>query len=80
MPINPGDLTDEERQSPLWKKVQVVLEERLQTLREKNDKPSTPEDTADTRGRIAEVKRMLGLGEERPQFTKKIRQPSAPAR
>lgn len=56
-------LNQVERQDALWKKIQVQLVERLNMLRLRNDGNLSPDVTAKTRGRIAEVKRMLAFGD-----------------
>lgn len=61
------DLTREERESPLWLKIKAGLEARLEMHRKKNDNPQGVEETADLRGRIAEAKFFLGLGNEKPE-------------
>lgn len=51
--------------TPTWKRLTQTLTERLQELRELNDSPSFgPEKTAQIRGGIAELKRILALAEE----------------
>lgn len=44
-----------------WKILSEYLTDRLQKLREKNDKPLTEENTNVLRGQIKEVKEMLSL-------------------
>lgn len=44
-----------------WRRMKAMLEERLVELRELNDRPTDTETTASTRGKIAEVKRLLTL-------------------
>lgn len=57
------ELTESERMSALWQKLAQHYGERLSALRAKNDKPGNPDDTARLRGRIAEVKALLSLGQ-----------------
>ena len=57
-------LTDEERRSALWRKLSAHAESRLQSLRIQNDGDKDAAETAKLRGRIAEVKVFLALGEE----------------
>lgn len=57
-------LTAAERHSALWKKISDHLNERLDTHRKNNDGSNlTHEQTSKLRGRIAEVKYLLGIGE-----------------
>jgi hypothetical protein len=58
------DLTAVERTSSTWIKAEAFLKDRLQRLREKNDRPLPPDETALVRGQIAEVKALLRLGRE----------------
>lgn len=53
-----------ERTSPAWRKAEAFMQERLQRLREKNDKPLPPDETAQVRGEIAALKALLRLGRE----------------
>ena len=56
----PADLA-----SPLWHALKTHLEDRLQSLRTQLETDQPPEKTANLRGRIAEVKRILSLGESK---------------
>jgi hypothetical protein len=56
-------LTDQERESPLWKRLRAHYEKRLTSLRSQNDDPSSEHDTARRRGRIHEVKTLLSLND-----------------
>lgn len=50
---------------PVWLKIKAHLEARIQSLREQNDSLNlTDEQTSALRGRIAEDKELLRLGEE----------------
>lgn len=60
-------LDDNERKSPLWVKIEQYLNERLQSLREKNDQPTDHEKTTLTRGGIIEIKSLLSKGKEKPK-------------
>lgn len=57
-------LADHEKNSPVWLKLKKRYEERLAELRAKNDSGMTYEQTLHLRGQIAEVKRLLELGNE----------------
>lgn len=51
--------TEADKQAPWFKRLQDSLEDRLQALREKNDRDNDPEQTAKTRGQIGEIKNLL---------------------
>jgi hypothetical protein len=59
-------LDPHELNGPGVQKIKRYLEERLTELREHNDHESDPQHTADTRGRIAEVKALLDLAKPAP--------------
>ncbi len=59
-------LNDTERNSAPWQKVKAELESRLDLFRRKNDSNLDAEQTAKLRGRIAEIKNLLALGEPPP--------------
>lgn len=61
---NEFDLTAIERTSSAWVKAEAFMNARLQKLREKNDKPLPPDETAVVRGEIAALKALLRLGRE----------------
>lgn len=61
-------LTALERQSALWQTLKPRLEQRLEMLRRKNDRPLSDDDTARLRGRIEEVKYILSLGTDTPSI------------
>lgn len=55
----------EDFRSPTWKRLTQTLVERIQELRELNDNPSfSTEKTAQIRGGISELKRILSLAED----------------
>lgn len=56
-------LTPGEQQSPVWQKLKAHYEERLHILRAENDAAMPEVRTANQRGRIAEIKALLQLGE-----------------
>lgn len=56
-------LTDVEKKSAVWLKLQAHLEARLLAARARNDAPLTPEQTQKLRGEIAALKEFLRLGE-----------------
>jgi len=60
-------LTDIEKQTAVWKKITEHLEERLADLRAQNDTSKSAGDTEKLRGRIAEVKHLLGLDSKGPE-------------
>lgn len=58
-----------ELDNPLWLKLKAHYEARLAELRIQNDSPNmTAEQTAALRGRIAEIKETLRLGEQLPSW------------
>ena len=57
-------LSTNDRHSPLWLKLKRELEARLATLRAQNDGDKDERSTAMLRGRIAELKILLALGNE----------------
>lgn len=59
-------LTAADRGSETWRKLKAHLETRLATLRASNDNSLDERKTAKLRGRIAEVKYLLSLGEDKP--------------
>lgn len=67
MPVKPPEprfeLTPAEWQTAVWQKLEAHLRERLASYRRKNDAPTLSEsETALNRGRIAELKHLIGLG------------------
>lgn len=60
------NLSDDERNSPLWKRLSAHLNGRLQDLRVQNDSMMVEVDRCLHLGRIAEVKSLLRLGDKLP--------------
>ena len=60
--------TESEKQMPIFKKLIDYWNERLNTLRQENDKPKSDTDTAMIRGRIDEIKMLLKLQNDEPEF------------
>jgi hypothetical protein len=61
-------LTEGERSHPLWMRLKSHLQDRLAAARLQNDHLSNGEpDTAAQRGKIACLKSIIGLGDDRPQ-------------
>jgi len=58
------NLTIEERRSPLWRKLNEYFERRLSEMRKQNDGDKSETDTANLRGRIAELKLLIQLGND----------------
>lgn len=56
-------LSTDEKNSPIWQKLKEEFSRRLIQLREENDRPLTEVETAKVRGRIAELKRIVSLGD-----------------
>lgn len=59
-------MSDQERESPLWKRIKSHYEKRLSVLRSRNDGPLGADETLQLRGRIHEVKSFLSIEEARP--------------
>lgn len=59
-------LTEQDRHSACWLKLKAYYEERLALLRVQNDADLNDMDTAKLRGRIKEIRALLGLGEDKP--------------
>lgn len=59
------NFTYEELHSSLWVKLTEHYEARLQLLRSKNDNVLPAEETARLRGRIAEVRAILALPQDK---------------
>lgn len=59
-------LSEEEKRNPLWTRLMKHFEERLQELRLMNDATRSEVDTANLRGKIAEIKELIRLNEFRP--------------
>ena len=55
------DLTD--IQSATWQKTRAHIQARIDLLRKQNDNDADQESTAKLRGRIAELKKLLGTAE-----------------
>jgi ribosomal protein L30/L7E len=67
IPINAPNklvLSDGERNHPLWLRIEADLKRHLEALRLRNDRVLLEAETAELRGRIAEVKRLINLGRE----------------
>jgi hypothetical protein len=62
-------LTFEERHNPLWVKLAEHLQSEIERLRVKNDKDMDAVLTANVRGRIAILKELLALAEDRVEVT-----------
>lgn len=56
------ELTEEEKFSPLWKKLSFYLQKELENARKSNDAPKPESETALIRGRIQALKGLLNLG------------------
>lgn len=58
-------LTELEKQSALWRRLEEDLNEQLSALRSQNDGDLDPMATARLRGRIAAMKTILAYGADR---------------
>lgn len=61
----PFVLSSIDKDSPLWRKLMQHYTTRRDELRGQNDANKSPEDTANLRGRIEEVKTFLRLAEQK---------------
>jgi hypothetical protein len=61
-------LEQHEIDSAIWKKIKADLEQRLALCRAQNDGDQDPIKTANLRGRIADIKATLSLGEPQPEL------------
>lgn len=60
------NLQEHELKSALWQKLYAHHEQELDLLRRKNDGALNPEQTQQLRGRIAQCKAFLALGNQEP--------------
>ena len=60
------NLTPGEVQTVVWLKIQAHFQDRLASMRKRNDNPLSELETATLRGRIAEIKEILSLAEPPP--------------
>lgn len=56
-------LTEHDKRSTLWLKLEAHLNERVEMYRKQNDGNLSPEETIRVRGRIAQLKEILALNE-----------------
>lgn len=61
-------LRPEDRSGPTWGRIADHLRQRIATLRAQNDKPIEQREADLLRGRIAELKDLLALGEEQVEI------------
>jgi len=61
-------LTDQEVSNPVWLKLKQELERQLKAAREQNDAQLDEIETAALRGKIANLKRVLAIGEPGPEI------------
>ena len=57
-------LTPEERNSALWKKLELHIQERMDMFRKQNDMTMPEVETAKLRGKIAFAKELIALSDE----------------
>ena len=69
--MNEFCLSKAEKETAVWLKLKAHFEERLEEVRKQNDANLSPEETANRRGKIAELKRILAL-EKPPSSIKTI--------
>lgn len=61
-------LTDRDRESDLWRRLLAHLNQSLDSLRKQNDTPTDEVLTANTRGRIAQIKALIALDKPPPDL------------
>lgn len=61
------ELSDAEKNSPMWARLKAHFEQRLHSCRLQNDRTQPEPQTAELRGQIKCLKAMIALGEDRPQ-------------
>lgn len=59
-------LTEADKLSALWRKLEPYLQDRLDACRKQNDGDLSPEQTAKLRGRIATLREILALANAGP--------------
>ena len=59
-------LTHDDFKTPTWQRINTLLNGRIDELRRQNDADLDEQQTAAVRGGIKELKRLLGLAEQRP--------------
>ena len=65
-PKTPLVLTREEKQSQLWKKLTEHWQDRLTHFQQQNEFDQVESNTIKLRGRIAEIRSNLALGQDKP--------------
>ena len=60
------EISEVDKLTMLWQKLNTHFDQRLETLRLQNDKPQSEIETAALRGRIAEIKSFYELTKEYP--------------
>jgi len=66
-PMRGPVLTDSERVTSAWKTIKEYAEQRIERLREKNDRPLDEVKTAHLRGQIEELRNLAALDKPAPQ-------------
>ena len=61
-------LTDEDRRTAVWKKIQAELERLLDLDRRSNDEPLDHDKTASKRGEIKRTKQILSWGNPEAKY------------
>ncbi len=65
-------LSPQDIQGATWNKVLQYLNQRLDTKRAENDNSKTIEGTEKLRGRIAEIKNLMSLGQPEPEYETQV--------
>lgn len=74
-PPPPFSLSEDDRHNPLWLRLRSHLTEELDAARGRNDRPLSETETAAIRGEIRTLKRIVALGDDRPELTGNEDQP-----
>lgn len=59
-------LTQDDFKTPTWQRIDALVNKRIEELRRQNDADLDERKTAEVRGAIKELKKLLGLAEQRP--------------
>jgi hypothetical protein len=63
------DLSEHDKAQGLWLRLRAHLEDRLAAARVRNDGALSESETAMLRGEIKTLKRIIALGDDRPDLT-----------
>lgn len=63
------ELSDGEKHHPLWARLKAHFETQLERLHVRNERQQTDLETATIRGEIKLLRRIIALGDDRPNTT-----------